>query len=101
MVFRTPDWRCPVDKKIAAERIRARLEKRLANFLGCEVENLPRLRLGELIHASFLFWGDGEEMGGFNPTMHAMTQIVGRDILWESEPKTEANPAPPTSEVIN
>jgi hypothetical protein len=95
-----------VDKKLAAERIRARLEKRLANFLGCEVENLPRLRLGELIHTSFLLWGDGEEMGGFNPTMHAMTQILTREILWElpkakeAEPKTE-EVGTPKSEVIN
>ena len=79
-----------MDKKIAAERIRARLEKRLANFLGCEVGDLPRLRLGELVHTSFLLWGDGEEMGGFNPTMHAMTQILTREILWELAKAEEA-----------
>jgi hypothetical protein len=82
------DWSCLVDKKIAAEKIRARLERRLATFLGCEVGDLPRLRLGELVHTSFLLWGDGEEMGGFNPTMHAMTQILSREILWEL-PKEE------------
>ena len=82
-----------VDKKIAADRIRARLEKRLANFLGCEVVDLPRLRLGELVHTSFLLWGDGEEMGGFNPTMHALTQILSREILWEL-PKAEEPEAP-------
>jgi hypothetical protein len=47
-----------VDKKIAAERIRARLEKRLANFLGCEVGDLPRLKLGELVHLAFAIWGE-------------------------------------------
>jgi hypothetical protein len=77
-----------VDKKIAAEKIRARLEKRLATFLSCEVKDLPRLRLGELVHTSFLLWGDGEEMGGFNPTMHALAQILSCEILWEL-PKAE------------
>ncbi len=77
-----------MNKKLAAERIRARLENRLAKFLTCEVKDLPPLRLGELIHTSFLLWGDGEEMGGFNPTIHAIVEIVGREILWEL-PKTE------------
>ena len=82
-----------MDKKVAAERIRARLESRLAKFLACEVKDLPPLRLGELVHVSFLFWGDGEEMGGFNPTIHAIVEIVGREILWES-PKTEETETP-------
>jgi len=77
-----------VDKKLAAERIRARLENRLAKFLCCEAKDLPPLRLGELVHTSFLLWGDGEEIGGFNPTIHTLVQIVGKDILWEL-PKVE------------
>jgi len=77
-----------MDKRVAAERIRARLENRLAKFLACDAKDLPPLRLGELIHTSFLLWGDGEEMGGFNPTIHAIVEIVGREILWES-PKSE------------
>jgi hypothetical protein len=81
-----------VDKKLAAEKIRARLEKRLATFLACEVKDLPRLRLGELVHTSFLLWGDGEEMGGFNPTMHALAQILSREILWELPKAEEAEP---------
>jgi hypothetical protein len=28
-----------MDKKLAADKIRARLEKRLATFLGCEMED--------------------------------------------------------------
>ena len=51
------------------------------------------MRLGELVHTSFLLWGDGEEMGGFNPTMHAMTQILSREILWEL-PKAEEAETP-------
>jgi hypothetical protein len=89
-----------MDRKIAAERIRSRLENRLAKFLACDVKDLPRLRLGELVHTSFLLWGDGEEMGGFNPTMHALAQILTREILWEL-PKTEETEAPKTEIVIN
>ena len=77
-----------MDKKLAAEKIRARLENRLAKFLACEVKDLPPLRLGELVHTMFLLHGDGEEMGGFNPTIHAIVDIVGREILW-ALPKTE------------
>jgi hypothetical protein len=53
-----------VDKKLAAERVCARLEKRLANFLGCEVGDLPRLKLGTLINTLFLLLGDTHELGG-------------------------------------
>jgi hypothetical protein len=77
-----------MDKKVAAQRIRARLENRLAKFLACDVKELPPLRLGELVNVSFLFWGDGEELGGFNATLHSVAEIVSRDILWEL-PKTE------------
>ena len=89
-----------MNKKLAAERIRARLEHRLAKFLTCDVKELPPLRLGELIHASFLLWGDGEEMGGFNPTIHAIVEIVGRDVWWEL-PKTEETGTPKVEIVIN
>ena len=89
-----------MDKKVAAERIRARLENRLAKFLACDVKDLPRLRLGELIHTSFLLWGDGEEMGGFNPTMHALAQILTREVLWES-PEAERTEIPKTAIVVN
>jgi hypothetical protein len=81
-----------VDKKLAADKIRARLEKRLASFIGCEVRDLPRLRLGELVHTSFLLWSDGEELGGFNPTMHSLTNILSRELLWELPKAEEAEP---------
>ena len=71
-----------MDKKIAAERIRARLEKRLANFLGCDVGDLPRLKLGELVHLAFAIWGEEETLGGFQTTMSAVGQLVGRELLW-------------------
>jgi hypothetical protein len=77
-----------VDKKLAADKIRSRLEKRLASFLGCETHELPRMKLGTLVHTAFLLWGDGEELGGFHTTMGAVLQLVGHEIVWENiEPK--------------
>ncbi len=78
-----------MDKKLAAEKIRARLEKRLATFLVCEVGDLPRMKIGTLIHTSFLLWGDGEELGGFHSTMSGLLQILSNEIVWDVEPKAE------------
>ncbi len=94
MVFRTPDWRQAVDKKLAAEKIRARLEKRLATFLGCELLELPRLKIGTLVHTLFLLLGDSEELGGFNTSMGGLMQILSHEILWDIEPKTEEAETP-------
>ena len=76
-----------MDKKLAGEKIRARLEKRLATFLGCEVGDLPRLKLGTLVHTLFLLLGDSEELGGFHTSMDGVLQLVGREIVWDIEPK--------------
>jgi hypothetical protein len=46
-----------VDRKLAAEKVRARLERRLATFLCCEVADLPRLKIGTLVHTLFLIDG--------------------------------------------
>jgi hypothetical protein len=83
-----------VDKKLAAEKIRARLEKRLATFLGCELPELPRMKLGTLVHTAFLIWGDGEELGGFQSTMSGVLQILGHEVVWDAEPKTEEAETP-------
>jgi hypothetical protein len=83
-----------VDKKLAAEKIRARLEKRLATFLGCEMGNLPRMKLGTLVHTLFLLLGDSEELGGFYTSMDGVLQLVGREIVWDVEPKAEEAEAP-------
>jgi len=84
-----------VDKKLAAEKIRARLEKRLATFLVCEVGDLPRMKIGTLIHTAFLLWGDGEELGGFHSTMSGVLQILSNEIVWDIEtPKTEEAETP-------
>jgi hypothetical protein len=84
-----------VDKKLAAEKIRARLERRLATFLSCEVGDLPRMKLGTLVHTSFLLWGDSEELGGFHTSMDGVLQLVGREITWDIEmSKTEEAETP-------
>ena len=87
-----------MDKKLAAEKIRARLERRLATFLGCEVGDLPRMKLGTLIHTLFLIAGDSEELGGFHSTMSGVLQILGHEIVWDIESK-EAEETP--RQVIN
>jgi hypothetical protein len=83
-----------MDKKLAAEKIRARLEERLANFLGCEVGDLPRLKLGELVHLAFAIWGEEETLGGFHTTITAVGQLVGQELLWDIEPKAEETETP-------
>jgi len=82
-----------VDKKLAAQKIRARLERRLATFLGCEAGDLPRLKLGTLVHTLFLLWGDSEELGGFHTSMSSILQILSHEIVWDLEPKEEKKEA--------
>ena len=88
-----------MDKKLAAEKIRARLEKRLATFLGCELRELPRMKLGTLVHTLFLLWGDSEELGGFHSSMSGVLQILSNEIVWDIEPKEIEET--PKSEVIH
>ncbi len=83
-----------MDKKLAAQKIRARLEKRLATFLGCELGDLPRLKLGTLVHTLFLLWGDSEELGGFHTSMSGVMQILSHEIVWDVEPKAEEAETP-------
>jgi hypothetical protein len=83
-----------MDKKLAAEKIRTRLEKRLATFLGCEVGDLPRMKIGTLVHMLFLIWGDSEELGGFYTSMDGVLKILGNEIVWDVEPKTEEAETP-------
>jgi len=78
-----------VDNKLAAEKIRARLEKRLATFLACEVRDLPRMKIGTLIHTLFLLLGDTEELGGFYMSMSGVLQIVSQEIVWDIDTKNE------------
>lgn len=93
-------WWCLVDKKLAAEKIRARLEGRLATFLQCEPGDLPQMKIGTLAHMLFLLFGDTQELGGFSTTMNGMLQILNNEIVWDVEPKTEVMETA-KSEVIN
>ena len=88
-----------MNKMLAADKIRARLERRLATFLACELHELPRMKLGTLVHVLFLLWGDSEELGGFNTSMGGLIQILGHEILWDIEPKTVDAETP--KEVVN
>ena len=88
-----------MDKKIAAERIRARLEKRLATFLECEVGDLPRFKIGTLINTLFLLYGDTHELGGYFASIDGVLKILGNEIVWDIEPKAEE--AETTKVVIN
>lgn len=84
-----------IDKELAAQKIRRRLEQRLARFFECETADLPRLKLGTLIHALFLLFGDGEEIGGFQASMSSVLQILGHEIVWEvDDEKKESTPPP-------
>jgi hypothetical protein len=90
-----------LNNKLVAEKIRTRLEKRLANFLQCEAGGLPRLKLGELVHLAFAIWGEEETLGGFNTTMNAVGQLVGRELLWDIEPKAAEEEAETPKVVVN
>jgi hypothetical protein len=83
-----------VDKKLAAEKIRTRLEKRLATFLGCEVGDLPSMKIGTLINTLFLLYGDTHELGGYFASMDGVLKILGSEIVWDIEPKTEEAETP-------
>ena len=91
-----------MDKKIAeisAQKIRALLEKRIAEILGCQPSELPYMNLAVLVHFAFLLKGNSHELGGFGASMEAVLKTLGNDIAWGVEPKTEAETAKP--EVIN
>jgi hypothetical protein len=74
-----------MNKQLAAEKIRKRLEQRLANFLGCEVVELPQMKIGTLVHLHFLLFGDTQEIGGFSTTFSGLLQILSNEIVWDIE----------------
>ena len=83
-----------MNKELAAQKIRTRLERRIATFLGCEVGDLPRMKIGTLVHTLFLLYGDTEEVGGFNTSMSGVLQILGNEVVWDVEPKIEEAETP-------
>jgi hypothetical protein len=90
------DCECVVDKLRVADNMRRHLRRRLAFLLDVKPEELPKMKLGTMVHLLFAFAGDTEELGGFNTTITGILQILGRDVVWAdpSEPADEeAKPA--------
>jgi hypothetical protein len=78
-----------VDKKIAAEKIRALLEGRISRLLGCDVGDLHSRKIGSMAHFLFLLIGDSEVMPGFNMALTPLRDLIGFELMWSVE-KTEA-----------
>jgi hypothetical protein len=78
-----------MNKELAAKKIRAFLENRIAHLLDCKPEEIPRMKLGSMAHLLFLLIGDSEMMPGFNTTLSALVLLLGPELLWDIEPKAE------------
>lgn len=87
-----------MDKRLAAENIRKNLERRLALLLECEPEEVPRIKIGTLIHTIYTLAGDIPSFAGFPTTMTGILQRIGHARTWdidgaetkvEDEPETE------------
>ena len=83
-----------MDKTLVAEKIRARLEKRIADVLECRPSELPRMKLGTCLHFLFLLKGDSEEIGGFHTSMAALLQLVGHNLTWDIEEEENEESTP-------
>ena len=83
----------PMDKKIAAEKIRALLEGRIARLLGCNVGDLHSMKIGSMAHFLFLLVGDSEVMPGFNASLTALRDLIGFELMWSVEKTDEAKVA--------
>ena len=69
--------------EISVQKIRALLEKRIAEILGCQPSDLPYMKLGVLVHLSFLLKGNSHEIGGFGATMEGVLKLAGYDLVWD------------------
>ncbi len=91
-----------IDQKVAADRIRHHVSRRLAFLLDCKSEDFKREKLGSLIHLLFVLIGDTEEISGFGSSIRVVLNLVGPEIVWatpETEEDTEEKK--PVVEVIN
>ena len=86
-----------LNQKIAADRIRQHLERRLAQLLDCEPSALPRLKIGTLIHTIYTLAGDQQSLAGFSTTMSGILHLIGFNLTWDVDENEETKPA----EVIN
>jgi hypothetical protein len=93
-------WRY-VDKKVAAEKIRALLEGRIARLLGCDEGDLHSMKIGTMAHFLFLLVGDSEVMPGFNTAMGALRDLIGFELMWSVEKTEEAKVEEAPKVVIN
>jgi hypothetical protein len=83
------------DKEFMAGKIRGILERRVAEALDCTPSDLPRMKIGTLVHFLFLLKGSSEELGGFHTSMAAVLQLVGHETVWDIEPKNESDESAP------
>jgi len=49
------------------------------------------MKIGSMVHLLFALFGDGETMGGFNPTMIVLRELIP-ELLWELEKAEEMEP---------
>ncbi len=83
------------DKEFMAGKIRNILERRAAEALDCTPSDLPRMKIGTLVHFLFLLKGSSEELGGFHTSMAAVLQLLGHETVWDIEPKEEPGATEP------
>jgi hypothetical protein len=93
-------WSFLVDRKLAAEKIRALLEGRIARLLGCDVGDLHSMKIGSMAHFLFLLIGDSEVMPGFNVAMVALRDLIGFELMWSVE-KVDGVEQPEEKPVVN
>ena len=89
-----------MDKICLADNIRRRLERRIAVLLDVKAEELPKLKLGTLVHLLFALCGDSEEIGGFRTTIQGVLQLVGHEIVWADPSESVDEEAKPEENVV-
>jgi hypothetical protein len=90
------------DKEFLAGKIRSILERRVTQALECKPSDLPRMKIGTLVHFLFLLEGGSQEVGGFSTSMSAVLQLLDFETVWDVAPKEESDATDPQKgEVIN
>ena len=89
-----------MDEGRAADNIHRHLERRIAFLLNVKPEELPKLKLGTLVHLLFALCGDSEEIGGFRTTIQGVLQLVGQQIVWADPSEPVDEEAKPEEKVV-
>lgn len=85
-----------------AGKIRSILERRIAQALECKPSDLPRIKIGTLVHFLFLLEGGSQEVGGFSTSMSAVLQLLDFETVWDVKPRKEPGATEPQKDgVIN